>query len=102
MQASYGPLMAADCMVLGGDVKDVVCGSATDFLVQPHDALSRTIPHQQALSATVTGERYHFQEFWASGVDLCGLGYMRTSAQNFGCVQTGWFPFGRTHEGIIR
>ena len=58
MQASYGPLMAADCMVLGGDVKNAVCGGVTDFLVQPHDALSRTIPHQQALSATVTGDQF--------------------------------------------
>lgn len=56
MQATYGPLTASDCVVLGGDVANVVCGSTTDFIVQPHDALSRTVPHQHALSATVTGE----------------------------------------------
>lgn len=56
MRATYGPLTAADCVVLGGNVANAVCGSTTDFLVQPHDALSRTVPHQHALSATVTGE----------------------------------------------
>ena len=56
MRATYGPLTAADCVVLGGDVANVICGSTTDFLVQPHDALSRTVPHQHALSATVTGD----------------------------------------------
>ena len=55
VQAKFGGLSAAECVVLGGDVGKVVCGSVTEFLVQPHDGLSRKVPHQQALSVTVTG-----------------------------------------------
>ena len=57
VQASFGPLAAAHCCVLGGDVGAVVCGGATDFHVAPHDAhvTGRKVPHQDALSVTVTG-----------------------------------------------
>jgi len=57
VQASFGPLSAAHCCVLGGDVGAVVCGGATDFHVAPHDAdvTGRKVPHQDALSVTVTG-----------------------------------------------
>ena len=57
VQASFGPLAATHCCVLGGDVGAVVCGGATDFHVAPHDAdvTGRKVPHQDALSVTVTG-----------------------------------------------
>ena len=57
VQASFGPLAASTCCVLGGDVGAVVCGGITDFIVQPHDAdvTGRRVPHQDALSVTVTG-----------------------------------------------
>ena len=57
VQASFGPLAAAHCCVLGGDVGAVVCGGLTDFHVAPHDAdvTGRKVPHQAALSVIVTG-----------------------------------------------
>lgn len=57
--ATFRALAAADCVVLGGDVGKVICGSSTEFFVQPHDAASsfssRKVPHQKALSVTVSG-----------------------------------------------
>ena len=63
VQASFGPLTAGACCVVGGDVGAVVCGGVTDFTVQPHDAdvTGRKVPHQDALSVIVSGAQSQAQ-----------------------------------------